>query len=180
MSHNLPKPSINKNSLIEQQLLESYAKQFGNSLKRYFQRRGAQKATAEDLTQTVFLRLVKRVEGNQLEKPQAYLMQAAASVWRDHLNQRRIHHYKEHVEFDENFEDLPEAFSPKRVLEGRETVKIIADLLNSLPERTKLIYLLCRIEGLKRKEVAECLSITVSAVDKHLITATTRIKDHFS
>ena len=185
MSNHSPQ-SATASSLNEQDLLASYAEQFGVSLIRNFQKRGAQKATAEDLAQEVFLRLAKRVSGGEIENAQAYLMQTASSVWNDHLRKRQSQRHYDHFEYaenddsDKNYPYAPVGFSPKRVLEGKEAVKQIVDLLNELPERTRTIYLLCRVEGFKRKEVAERFSMTISGVDKHLITATDKITKHFS
>jgi RNA polymerase sigma-70 factor (ECF subfamily) len=196
--------ALSSNSQVDKTLLDSYAQEFGNSLLRYFLKRGAQKATAEDLTQNVFVRLAKRAAGGEIENAQAYLMQTAASVWSDHLRYResRCHNkhdeYSEHYEnnnhyeyntynsynknqeYDKNFEHLPASFSPTRVLEGKESVKWLIDVLNNMPERTRLVYVLRRIEGLGRKEVAELLSIGMSTVDKHLMMATTQVTKRFA
>lgn len=163
---------------LDEALLATYAKEFGPVLLRNFMRRGAQKATAEDLAQNVFVRLAQRASGEDIENPQAYLMQAASSVWNDHLRKRYRRSHTDHVEYEE-FKHAPEAFHAERVLEGVEALQRIVDALDELPERTGQIYALCRIEGMKRREVAKRLGISVSAVDKHLITATAHMGSVF-
>jgi RNA polymerase sigma-70 factor (ECF subfamily) len=171
--------ALSSNSQVDKTLLDSYAQEFGNSLLRYFLKRGAQKATAEDLTQNVFIRLAKRAAGGEIENAQAYLMQTASSVWKDHLKKRQRQYHSDHREYEESYENIPVGFSPKRVLEGREAVKRIVELLDILPKRSREVFILRRIEGMSRKEVAESLSISLSAVDQHLMVAMARIGKHF-
>ncbi|MGS2723861.1 RNA polymerase sigma factor [Porticoccus sp. GXU_MW_L64] len=161
-------------SAIDEDLLASYAKEFGPVLLRNFMRRGAQRSTAEDLSQSVFVRLAQRESGNSIDNPRAYLMQTASSVWNDHLAMRYRRSHQDHVEYEE-IAHSPETVSSERVLEGRELLERIIEVLNELPEKTRQIYALCRIEGLKRREVAERFNMSASGVDKHLIIATAHI-----
>lgn len=163
---------------IDDDLLADYARQYTPGLIRNFLKRGAQEATAQDLAQDVFERLAKRASGEALENPEAYIMQTASSVWTDHLRKRSVRHHNQHDEY-EDYRHAPTAFSPERVLEGREALDAIAKALSELPERTRDIYVLCRIEGLKRKEVAARFGITLNGVDWHLIRATAHVASAF-
>lgn len=161
-----------------QDQLDAYARQFRPALSRYFQRRGCQRATTDDLVQDVFVRLAKRTSGGEIENAEAYLMQTASSVWNDHMRKRQRRSHSEHVEFQDEFHG-DEGFSPERVYEGREQIQRLADALGELPVRTKQVYVQCRIDGMKRKDVADRLGISVSAVEKHLMKASEYIGDLF-
>jgi RNA polymerase sigma-70 factor (ECF subfamily) len=50
------------------------------------------------------------------------------------------------------------------------------DAVDTLPPKMKQVFLLCKIEGRKQKEVAEELGITQKAVEKHIASA----KQHIS
>lgn len=158
--------------------LDAYARQFRSALTRYFARRGCQHATIEDLVQDVFMRLARRTRGGDIENAEAYLMQTASSVWHDHLRRRQRRSHSEHVDYEEEIH-APVHFSPERVLEGREQIQRLVDALNALPARTRQVYVQCRIDGVKRKVVADRLGISVSAVEKHLMTASVHIGDLF-
>ncbi len=154
--------------------LEGFAREFGSVLKRYFERRCAGPEIAQDLVQEVYVRLAARADTGEIENPRGYLMQTAASVFTDFLRKKHSHRQTFHVEFEESTHS-PEGFSPQRVLEGREAVKRVIEVLETLPPRTRQIYLLCRVDGMKRREVASRLRISVSGVDKHLMAAAKRI-----
>lgn len=163
---------------IDDAFLADCATLYLPALIRNFQKRGAQPATAQDLAQDVFVRLAKRAKGGDIENPQAYVMQTASSVWNDHMRKRKVRAHNHHDEY-EDYHHAPEVLSPERVLQGKEALKSIIAALNALPERTRDIYVLCRIRGLSRKEVADRFGMSVSGVDKHLINAKAHIAATF-
>jgi len=163
---------------LDPEVLASYAKEFGSSLIRNFMHKGAQKATAESLAQNVFVRLAQRSSGGEIQNPKGYLMQTASSVWNDHLRKRYRRKHTDHIEYEEHAH-APVDFSAQRVLEGKQALQRIVDVLNELPERTRQIYALCRIEGLKRRDVAKRLGVSESSVYQHLVIATARIGSAF-
>jgi RNA polymerase sigma factor (sigma-70 family) len=60
---------------------------------------------------------------------------------------------------------------PERVLVAREELHRVAQVLDSLSDRTRTVLMLIRFEHMKAATVAEILGISVSAVNKHLATA---------
>ena len=71
----------------------------------------------------------------------------------------------------ENAQRQAEVFTPERVLLGKQTLSDVMAALNDLPERTRNMVILHRIEGLKYWQIAEQYGISVSAVEKHMIRA---------
>ena len=173
-----PRASDNSKPESLEALLDVFGARYQTVLMRYFERRGAAKALAEDLVQDVFVRLAQRSESEPLENAEAYLMQTASSVWMDHHRRRKRRGEDQHVEYVEA-QHAPEYFSPQRVVEGREAVRRLIDVLNALPERTRQTYVLCKIDGLKRKEVAKRFGVSISAIEKHLMKASLRIGQAF-
>lgn len=140
---------------------------FGPSLVRFFQRRVNDQAEVEDLVQEVFLRLVRRGSIDQIEKLGGYVFETAASVLQDRHRRRRSHASDAHDCFD------PERhagvdFAPDRVLDGQERLRRASAALLELPERTRHVFVLRRIEGLRYQDVAKRLGLSVSAVEKHM------------
>lgn len=163
---------------IDREQIDAYAKEFKPALVAYFIRRCGSPDLTDDLVQDVFLRLLRRKQSGEIDRPAAYVMQTASSVWNDHLRAAHVRRSTDHDEFDDAHHS-PEGFSPERVYEGREAIERILDALTKLPERTQDIYILCRFDGYKRHEVAKRIGISVSAVDKHLMVATKRVGQVF-
>ena len=47
----------------------------------------------------------------------------------------------------------------------------IEQAINQLPPKTKLVFQMAKVEGLKYKEIAEILNISVNTIDNHIATA---------
>ena len=63
-------------------------------------------------------------------------------------------------------------------LEEKETLLLLTEAINSLPERCKLVYLMVREENLKYKEVADLLAITEGTVKQQMHNALSKIKEY--
>lgn len=59
----------------------------------------------------------------------------------------------------------------------------IEQAINQLPPKTKLVFQMAKVEGLKYKEIAEILDISVNTIDNHIATAIKKLSltlKHFS
>ena len=157
-------------SAAEATRLQGLAREYRPALTRYFGKRSFQQADVQDLVQEVLVRLAVRGDGASIEQPEAYLMRTATNVWRDFLRKKKTHHENAHDEYQEEYH-LREDYGPHDLAEGHETVERIIAGLQELPDRTRQVFVLCRVEGLRQKVVANRLGVSVSAVEKHMIKA---------
>jgi RNA polymerase sigma factor (sigma-70 family) len=154
----------------EQQFLKALAAQFGPVLLQYFQRRVGDRTEAEDLTQEVYIRLMKRGNIATLENIRGYLFETAASVLADRARKRRSHHSDAEETFDPAVH-VNEEFASDHVLMGQETLTRAARALLELPERPRTIFILRRLEGLRYQDIARRLGISLSLVEKQMARA---------
>jgi len=96
-----------------------------------------------------------------------YIFQVARSVFADYLRARTSRHSRDHESFDPSIHGDVD-FSPEYVLLKRERLARVIELLQVLPERTRVIFVRSRLEGVKYREIAAQLGISVSAVEKHM------------
>jgi RNA polymerase sigma factor (sigma-70 family) len=151
----------------EQQGLRAIAASFGPSLTRFFRRRVEDPAEVDDLVQEVFLRLARRGGVGDMERVGGYVFETAASVLRDRQRRRRARCAEAHDLFDpERHADAD--FPPDRVLDGQERLRRASAALLELPERTRHVFVLRRLEGLRYQDVAKRLGLSVSSVEKHM------------
>ena len=156
--------------------LETLASTYGPALRRYFGKRAHQHADVEDLVQNVLVRLAVRGDSSSIEQPEAYLMRTATNVWRDYLRKKGTHAEAVHEEYAEGH--LREEHGPDAEAEGAEAVAAVLIALHELPARTRQVFVLCRVEGLRQKAVARRLGVSVSAVEKHMIRAIAHLASH--
>lgn len=146
---------------------ESLHKAFRASLQRYFARRIRDDSEAEDLVQDVFEKLAKRDEPVEGERVGGYIFETANSVFTDRLRRRRSRQADVHEQFDEKVHGETVA-SPEQLILQRERLARATDALLELPERTRVIFALRRLEGMPYLDIAARLEISVSAVEKHM------------
>lgn len=145
----------------------------GPSLVMWFRRRIGDAVEAEDLAQESFLRVINRTEGAALDNFDAYLFRTARSVLADRRRRRMARHADAHDEMlDSASSENPDAV---RTMLARERLREASAVLMALPERTRAIFILSRLEEMRYAEIAIRLGISVSAVQKHMLRAIERL-----
>jgi RNA polymerase sigma-70 factor (ECF subfamily) len=140
------------------------------TLGRYFRRRVTDEAEVDDLVQEVFTRLVTRARGGPVKNIGGYVFQIAASVLADRHRRRSARHAQAHVTFNPEWH-AGQDVDPLQILSAKQELRAALAALLSLPERTRTIFLLVRIDGCRQGDIAQQLGISVSAVEKHLARA---------
>lgn len=138
------------------------------ALMAFFRRRVADHAEAEDLTQEVFLRMVRHrpAEG----APDSYVFQIAQNLLVDRARRARVR--RRHRESLSDADELDaDPIDPQRVALGRAELARFATALQALPERTRVIFTLYRIDQVSQEEIGEAFGISKSAVKKQVATA---------
>jgi len=139
-------------------------------LTRYFRRRVQNIAEIEDMVQDVFARMVARDSNEPVEHLGGYVLKTASSVFADWVRRRSSHAASFHVPFEPELHAEEEA-DPERILGGKEELQAATLVLLRLPERTRTVFILRRLEGQRFQDIAARLGISVSAVEKHMVRA---------
>lgn len=153
----------------EQAFFEHLSAAYRGPLIAYFERRVRSREEAEDLTQEVFLRLVRRPESADLDNPEAFVFSTAVNLLRDRM--RRDKTFRSHLNETEHRQERFEGISPERVLQDRQALQTVMQRLNQLDERTRDAFILHRLEGWKHAEIARAFGVSVSSVEKYIIKA---------
>lgn len=152
--------------------VERLIQRYGPALRSFFGRRTATPTDAEDLLQEVALRLARHDDFGSVQNVEGYVFTIASNILRDRKRRARTRPQEEPIS-PEYVEES--AFSPERVLLGRQALDHLSLSLNDLPERTRTIFILCRIEGVAYQTVAAQLGISLSSVNKHMARAMDRL-----
>jgi RNA polymerase sigma-70 factor (ECF subfamily) len=124
----------------------------------------------EDLVQEVFARIVSRDSVERIDHLGAYILRTAGNILADRARRRSSRHSDSHIAFDPERHGGAD-IDPERTLSGKEELHLATAALLSLPERTRTIFILRRLEGYRMSEIAAHVGISVSAVEKHMLRA---------
>lgn len=165
------------NKAIEGLTREALDARYRRPLTAFFMRRAGGRADAEDLVQEVFVRMLARGATADIESADSFVFAIAGNLLRDRgrmaLTRSAAAHAPVEGLYDGEHVDpaLVEHCAPDRVLLDRERLAAVLRALEELGERTRNIFVLYRLENMRRREIAALYGITVSAVEKHIAKA---------
>jgi RNA polymerase sigma-70 factor (family 1) len=133
-----------------------------------------QKESAEEIVNDVFLKLWEnRDSGPAIDKLRLYLY---VSVKNRSLNYLRDNAGVHTIEISERCDDyIRFDTNPETILLDAEGLRRIRAAIDVLPPRCKLIFSLIKEDGLKYKEVARLLDLSVKTVETQLAIALRKI-----
>lgn len=150
--------------------LEQQFRRMRAPLLAWFRVRVGDPAEAEDLVQESFLRIRQRGDKEIVTHLDAYLYRTAKSVLADRRRRRTVRQADAHVSLEPEHGRADEG-DALRALVAKERLREVSAVLMTMPERTRTIFILCRLEGLRYAEIATRFGISVSAVQKHMLRA---------
>ena len=156
---------------------------FRASLMSYFLKRVGNRSEAEDLTQETFARLVGSQSFEDAEVARAYVFRVASNLLRDRARTIARRRGVAVLPLD----TLPggaeagivEEIGPERVVIARERLGEVLACLDELGPRTKSVFILFRLEGMKQKDIAALYGMGHSTVEKHVMAAVLHLAKRF-
>ncbi|SFG87951.1 RNA polymerase sigma-70 factor [Pedobacter insulae] len=133
---------------------------------------------AEEIVQDIFLKIwFGRERLTSLESFGAYLNRLvrnhAFNLIRQEAQARRVNQ-------DIRLSVSDQDFDTENLLDYRETVRVLNQALDKLPEQQKIVYTLCHTDGLKYEEAAERMNVSPATVHYHMKLALAAIREHFA
>jgi len=124
----------------------------------------------EDVVQDTYLRIRELNNAQAIGCPESYIYRTARNLALDHVKRAasRLVDSHEDVESVADLLELAEDDSTFReVASGREFAEFCA-AVQELPEQCRRVFVLRKVYGFSQKEIARSLSISESAVEKHV------------
>ena len=125
---------------------------------------------AEDLLHSAYLQMAEATARRSVAAPIPYLVRSAVNLGIDHRRRDRLMDRSESAE--EFCLDMADpAPLQDEVLAARTRLSRLRDGLDRLTPRTREVFLMHRLDGLKYRVIGERLGISQSAVEKHIARA---------
>ncbi len=123
----------------------------------------------DDIAQETFIRAIKSETRNEIEFPRAYIYRIARNLAFEVLSKKHIQ-LTEYIE-DCSLEDLPMS---DEVVENEvavnERMRKVKEAIADLPPQCQRVFIMHKIYGFKYREIASQLGISMSTVEKHIIS----------
>lgn len=152
--------------LARRAALVSLVRDYTRPLTRFFARRASSASDVPDLVQDVFLRLARMPDPSTIHHPDGLVFVTASNVLKDRARRGRVRGEAGAEPLDPDALEGSD-FPPDRVLEGREAVARLREALLELPERTRDVFAMRLLEGMRMAEVAATMGISTRAAEKH-------------
>lgn len=165
-SDDLPPPSNN---------LESTFQTERAGLLRYLGRRAGWDA-APDLVQEVFLRAASSEQAGRLINPAAFVRRIARNLLIDRA--RKLGRDNVVIFPLDEQRDLVAQPEQSLNLEASDLLRLYEDAVDRLPEKTRRVFLMHRVDEMSYREIHERLGISVATVEYHMVKALAYIGRH--
>lgn len=131
----------------------------------------------EDVVQETYLKAYAAEKVTDISHPKAYLFSIAKNIALGELTKKssQITGYIEECKQELAIHTTPTVESE---LEAQQSLGLYCEAIATLPEKCRRVFLLRKVHGLKQKEIAQTLGISVRMVEKHLRLGTQKCSDY--
>lgn len=163
--------------------------EFHEKIRRYVERMVG-KDEADDLTQVVFMKVNKGLEGFKGESSlSTWIYRIATNAARDKLTSRAFREDSSKVKLTEPDDETQEedgsicaekkSLSAEREAIRKEMNECIREFVDKLPENYRTVIILSELKELKNQDIADILGISLDAVKIRLHRARLKLKKVF-
>jgi len=166
----------NTNNTSESELsdFKEFFDTYYDSIRNYIYFKTSDTQLSEDLVQEVFLKLWSMRNTIIPDSVKSLLYTIA-----DNLCKNYFKHKKVEYNFVNNFVSDEKNESPQFLMEVKEFDKYLQKTIADIPEKSRMVFLMNRIDGLTYNEIAERLGLSVKAIEKRMQGALNIIKEKF-
>ncbi len=127
---------------------------------------------AEDVAQDAFMKLWEKRAEIKRETVLSYLFRIAHNIF---INQTRHAKLSFNFQNQNNIQEIDNS-SPEYELELKEFDVQLQNALAGLSEKIRVTFLMNRVDGLKYKEIAERLDVSIKTIEKRIQKAVNQLK----
>ncbi|MEM9327778.1 MAG: RNA polymerase sigma-70 factor [Bacteroidota bacterium] len=157
----------------KQDLRQAYEAHF-DSLRNFLYYKAGDIDLAEDLVQEVFIKIWEKRKEIRKETVKSLLFTMANNLLMNHFNHLKV--VRNH-EGESQREDRKEMNTPQFQMEETEFGERLQRVLDKIPEGSREVFLMNRLDKIKYDEIAVRLDISVKAVEKRMSKALSIIRE---
>jgi RNA polymerase sigma factor (sigma-70 family) len=153
-----------------QALIEGLIVSHGDQLRRFLLSRVRNIADVPDITQEVYLRMLRVADVNSIRSPEAYLFTVAQHVLQQHTLEMAALPTAELAQVLNTRSSATHA-DPALEFVATQCLERLQETLEKLPPKVRAVFILSRRDGLSFDEIAERLGCSRPMAKKYLMKA---------
>ncbi|MDH7639249.1 RNA polymerase sigma factor [Sphingomonas oryzagri] len=122
----------------------------------------------DDLVHDAFAKLITCTTWREIENVHAFALVTLRNLALQVARRSKIVSFQA-VSDLEAFEIADDAPSADQQLAARDEMALLLRLIDDLPSKCRIVFRMCKIDGLSHAEIAVRLGLSVSTVEKHII-----------
>jgi RNA polymerase sigma-70 factor (ECF subfamily) len=154
---------------------DAFVREQRRPLLQFLRTRTASEQDAEDVLQESLSRLLRYRDSESPEGWKHLLYRIAINATHDQHRAAASRHGNEHVPLD-GMELATAEPTPEQHAAYDQQVARLTQAILALPPKCQRVYLLKRVHGLSRAQIAERCGISVKMVEKHIATALAQLR----
>lgn len=174
---------MNQPSVCEERSFARLHQAHAVSLRNFLFYRFGSLEKAKDCAQEAFIRLWNNCSKVAFDKAKSYLFTTANRIFLDDTA-----HQKVVLKFERrsNAKEAQSESNPEFLYQVEEFKGQLEEVISSLPEKQRTVFLMSRIDKMKNQQIADALDISVKTVEKHITSSLKSVKlaldelNHFS
>ena len=133
----------------------------------------------EDVVQETYLKAYAAEQVTDISHPRAYLFSIAKNIALSELV-KKSSQITGYIEECKTELAIGTTATVESEIEAQQSVGAYCDAVAQLPEKCRRVFLLRKVHGLKQREIAETLGISVRMVEKHLRVGTLKCRAYIN
>lgn len=132
----------------------------------------------DDLRQEVLIRIYRSGMDAQPLNPRAFMFRIARNLMIDKIRKANVISMEAVMDFESLSVSSDDA-DPFESTSARQELQMLQDALDTLPERTKDVIVLRRVQGMSQRDTAKQLRISEPTVERHVSKAVRKLAEYF-
>ena len=149
--------------ICQEEVYKSLFLEYAEGLRNFVYSKCGDAGLAADIVQESFVKLWLKCASVLFEKAKPFLFTVAKRLFLDNIKHQKVvlNHKMTIVGYES-----PD--TPQDLMEGQEFKKKLETAINAMPEKSREVFMMSKVEGLKYREIAERLELSVKAIEKRM------------
>jgi len=154
-------------NICDKKIYESIFALYAKDLRNFLLYKFKDLETAEDIVQDCFVKLWENCKEVRIDKVKSYLFTIGNNMFLNIKKHEQVvrKHQQKNITQDRNI------ISPEFIMIEDEYAQKLQKLIEALPDKQKIVFVMSRIEKKKYKEIAQELDISIKTVEKRMSLA---------